>query len=54
MHDGGASRFRPVSLNDCLAKFVMEVDKESGKRHPPSTVYGIECGLKRHFEDKND
>ena len=42
-----------ISLNYWLAKFVMEVAKDSGERYPPRTVYGIVCGVKRHLADKN-
>ena len=31
----------------------MEVAKDSGKRYPPRTVYGIVCGVKRHVGNKN-
>ena len=41
-----------ISLNYWLAKFVMEVVKDSGERYPPRTVYGIVCGLKRHLGNK--
>ena len=41
-----------ISLNYWLAKFVMEVAKDSGERYPPRTVYGIVCGLKRHLGNK--
>ena len=30
-----------ISLNYWLMKFGMEVDKDSGERYPPRTVYGI-------------
>ena len=42
-----------ISLSYWLTKFVMEVAKDSGERHPPRTVYGIVCGLKRYLGDKN-
>ena len=45
-----------ISLNYWLAKFVMEVAKDSGERYPPRIVrivYGIVCGVKRHVGDKN-
>ena len=42
-----------ISFNCWLTKFVMEVDKDSGERYPPRTVYGIVRGVKRHLGDKN-
>ena len=42
-----------LSLNYCLSKFVMEVAKKSGERYPPKNVYGINCSLKRHLEERN-
>ena len=41
-----------VTLNDWLAKAVMKVAEESSERYSSRTVYGIECGLKRHLETK--
>ena len=37
-----------VILNCWLRKFVMEVDKKSGERYPPRTIYGIVCGIRRY------
>ena len=31
----------------------MEVAKKIGKRYPPTTVYGIVCGIRRYPEEKN-
>ena len=42
-----------ISLKYWLTKFIMEVAKDSGKRYPPRTVYGIVCGVKRYLGDKN-
>ena len=42
-----------ISLNYGLTKFVMEVTKDSWKRYPSRTVYGIVCGVKRHLWDAN-
>ena len=42
-----------ISLNYWLTKVCNEVAKDSGERHPPRTVYGIVCGVKRHLGDKN-
>ena len=41
-----------ISFNYRLTKFVMEVDKDSGERYQPRTVYGIVRGVKRHLGDK--
>jgi len=39
-------------LNYWLSKFVMEVAEKSGERYPPTTVYGIVCGIRRYLEEK--
>ena len=31
----------------------MEVAIKSGERYPPKIVYGIVCGIRRYFEEKN-
>ena len=31
----------------------MEVEKKSGERYPPKSVYEIICSLKRHLEERN-
>ena len=37
------------TLNYWLSKFVQEVVNSKGERYPARTVYGIVCGLRRHF-----
>ena len=42
-----------LALNYWLNKFVMEVAKRGGERYPPTTVYGIACGIRCYLEEKN-
>ena len=39
------------ALNYWLSKFVQEVVDSEGKVYPGRTLYGIICGIRRHFEE---
>ena len=37
------------SLNFWLCKFICEVEKQTGERYPPKTLYLLVCGINRHL-----
>ena len=49
----GIEEMDALSLNYWLSKFVMEVAKKTGERHPAKTLYGMVCVIQRHLEEKN-
>ncbi|XP_066288310.1 uncharacterized protein [Branchiostoma lanceolatum] len=41
-----------AEMNFWLSRFVFEVRRVDGKPYPASSVYGIICGLMRHFREE--
>ncbi len=43
---------RSDELDHWLTRFVLEVRRQDGKPYPPSTLYGIVCGVERYVRER--